>query len=161
MQRYTNVAQDALGNIIQGMSVSVFLQGTQTLATIYSDNGITVKPNPTITDALGTFFFYAANAHYDLQLTKTGLPTTQLLDILLFDVASSVSTISQTLDSIAALKALAAPAGSVTCLVRGFATAGDGGGGFYWWNAADARADDGGTIIQLNVGGVGRFNKLF
>lgn len=87
MQRYTNAAQDALGNVIQGMSVSVFLQGTQTLATIYSDNGVTTKPNPTTTDALGTFFFYAANGRYDLQFAKTGLPTTQLQDILLLDVS--------------------------------------------------------------------------
>lgn len=65
------------------------------------------------------------------------------------------------LDSIAALKALPVPGAPVTYLVRGFAAAGDGGGGFYWWNAADVTADNGGTVIQLNAGGAGRFNKLF
>lgn len=92
MQRYQNAALDALGNVIQGMTVSVFLQGTQTLATIFSDNGVTLKANPTTTDALGNFFFYAANAHYDIQLTKTGLPTTQYLDIILFDPFSGGGT---------------------------------------------------------------------
>lgn len=90
MQKYQNVAQDALGNVIPGMSVSVFAQGTQNLATIYSDNGITITPNPLTTDPLGNFTFYAANGRYDLQLTKTGLPTTQLLDIELFDSANYV-----------------------------------------------------------------------
>jgi Chaperone of endosialidase len=89
MQKYPNVTQDALGNVIQGMSVTVFLKGTQTLATLFSDNGVTGIPNPVTSDALGTFFFYAANGRYDLQFTKTGLPTTQLLDVLLFDPMGS------------------------------------------------------------------------
>lgn len=65
------------------------------------------------------------------------------------------------IDSVAALKGLAAPAGAITCLVRGYAAVGDGGGGFYWWNAADVTPDNAGTVIQLNAGGNGRFNKLF
>lgn len=65
------------------------------------------------------------------------------------------------IDSIAALKALTAPVTAATYIVRGFATVGDGGGGIYWWNAADVSADNGGTTIQLNAGGNGRFNKLF
>lgn len=73
----------------------------------------------------------------------------------------AVESVIQVLDSIAALKALSAPAGAVTYLVRGFAAAGDGGGGFYFWKAADVTADDGGTVIQLDAGGNGRFNRLF
>lgn len=95
MQRYQNAAQDALGNVIQGMSVSVFLKGTLTPATIYSDNGITSIPNPVTTDALGTFFFYAADGRYDLQFSKTGLPTTQLLDVLLADPAQILLNIAE------------------------------------------------------------------
>lgn len=67
----------------------------------------------------------------------------------------------QVVDSIAALKALAGPSGAITVMVRGYAAIGDGGGGFYWWNSADMTADNGGTVIQLNAGGTGRFNKLF
>lgn len=64
------------------------------------------------------------------------------------------------IDSITALKALPLPRGAVTYLVRGYAALGDGGGGIYYWNAADVTADNGGTVIQLNAGGDGRFNKL-
>src|SRR4029077_20912322 len=88
MQKYQNVAQDALGNIVQGMTVSVFFTGTQTLAPIFSDNVGTVKVNPTTTDSLGNFFFYVANGRYDVQLTKAGLPTTNFTDILIYDSAN-------------------------------------------------------------------------
>jgi hypothetical protein len=64
-------------------------------------------------------------------------------------------------DTIALLKAKNAPGNKHTVIVLGFAAAGDGGGGLYFWNAADVTADNGGTIIQLNAGGNGRFNKLF
>lgn len=74
--------------------------------------------------------------------------------VILDSLAGSIS-------SIALLKALAVPAGPIVLLVTGYAAAGDGGGGFYWWNAADVTADNGGTVIQLNAGGNGRFNKLF
>lgn len=75
--------------------------------------------------------------------------------------AVPVETLVQVLDTIALLKALAVPAAAVTYLVRGFGALGDGGGGFYYWKAGDVTADDGGRVLQLNVGGAGRFNKLF
>jgi hypothetical protein len=81
--------------------------------------------------------------------------------ILAFFIRAAPVVSLGVLDSIAALKALPVPNVPATYLVRGFAAAGDGGGGFYWWNAADVTADNGGTIIQLNAGGNGRFNKLF
>ena len=67
----------------------------------------------------------------------------------------------QAVDTIALLKAFLIPTSAITVIVRGYTTVGDGGGGFYWWNAADSTADNGGTVIQLNSGGAGRFNKLF
>jgi len=60
---------------VNGASVLVTLAGTVTVATIYSDNGVTVMPNPIMTDANGYFEFYAADGAYDLyvngQLTYT------------------------------------------------------------------------------------------
>lgn len=70
-------------------------------------------------------------------------------------------TIVTVIDTITLLKGVAAPATAMTYLVRGFAARGDGGGGLYFWNSGDVTADNGGSIIELNVGGVGRFNKLF
>lgn len=74
--------------------------------------------------------------------------------------ASKVDII-QVVDTMAALKALTAPGSTVTYLVRGYAALGDGAGGFYWWDAASTTADDGGTIIELDAGGNGRFKRLF
>lgn len=65
------------------------------------------------------------------------------------------------IDTVTALKALTAPAGDDTYCVLGFALKGDGGGGLYWWDAGSSETDDGGMVLQLNIGGVGRFKKLF
>ena len=75
----------------------------------------------------------------------------------------SVNAISlvTTIDSISALKALAAPAAAVTYYLRGYYAAGDGGGGHFRWNSADNTADNGGTIIQLGAGGTGRWNRVY
>ena len=61
--------------------------------------------------------------------------------------------------NVAALKALA-PGAYSTVLVQGYGAQGDGGWGMFWWNAADATADNAGTVIQPNAGGVGRWNRL-
>ena len=65
--------------------------------------------------------------------------------------------------NIAALKALAVPTSSRVFIVQGFVTAGDGGQGIFFWNATDATADNGGTVIACTANGAanGRFNKLF
>lgn len=85
-------------------------------------------------------------------------------NVALLNKNSNVAVFSPSvlvIDTMAALKAMGVPAGAITCLVRGYAAIGDGGGGYYWWNAADVTPDDAGTVIQLNAGGNGRFNKLF
>lgn len=63
-------------------------------------------------------------------------------------------------DTKAQLKALPVPTSAVTYLVRGGAALADGGGGTYYWNSADVSADNGGTILQPNAGGIGRWNAL-
>lgn len=67
MEHYTNVLQDQYGRAIGGASVTVYNSGTATLATIYSDNGVTAKTNPFRTDAFsGVVSFYADNGVYDI-----------------------------------------------------------------------------------------------
>ena len=61
-------------------------------------------------------------------------------------------------DTIVTLKTIAPPTQLLGVLVLGTTVKGDGGGGFYWWNATDARADNGVSIIQPNAGGTGRWN---
>lgn len=71
MQKLGGIARDTAGNSLAGTTVTVYLTGTLTLASIFSDNGITPKANPFTGNADGSYFFYAANGRYDLVLTKT------------------------------------------------------------------------------------------
>lgn len=50
---------------------------TNTVATIYSDNATspTAKANPFTASADGSWFFYAANGHYDVRFSGTGITT--------------------------------------------------------------------------------------
>lgn len=49
-----------------GILVTVRRKSDNSIAVIYSDNGITTKSNPITTGALGEFDFYAANDNYKL-----------------------------------------------------------------------------------------------
>lgn len=70
----------------RGATVTVYNQGTLTLSTIYSDNGITPKANPFTADATtGYWFFYAANARYDVAFSGGGITTPFTLGDFLLD----------------------------------------------------------------------------
>lgn len=56
-------------------SVTVYLYGTTTLATIYSDPNRTPKTNPFTAAADGTYFFYALDGRYDLKFSGGGIPS--------------------------------------------------------------------------------------
>lgn len=83
------------GGALAGASVYVYLKGTTTLATVYSDNGITTQSNPLTTSATGFYSFYAADGRYDLSIQKTGYITVNLTDISVDDAADA-STINAT-----------------------------------------------------------------
>jgi hypothetical protein len=72
----------------------------------------------------------------------------------------AVETVTQVVDTIAGLKALAVPSSAVTYFVRGYYAVGDGGGGTFRWRAGDATADDGGLTIAPDVG-TGRWNRIY
>ena len=91
MEHYTDVLQDTHGNIIGQATVHVYLPGTTTHATIYSDNISTVKANPFSSNTFdGTYDFYAADGRYDLVFSKPGVTFNALLTkgIALFDVST-------------------------------------------------------------------------
>ena len=72
-QKYTNVVQDASGNILSGTTVIVKLAGQSGNATIYSDALCSVvQTNPYTNASDGYFVFYARNARYDVSFSKTG-----------------------------------------------------------------------------------------
>lgn len=56
-------------------TVTVYLAGTSTLATIYSDNSSTPLANPFAGSSLGRWTFYAADAAYDVQLSGASIAT--------------------------------------------------------------------------------------
>jgi len=86
MQRYTDSITNQNGTPVVGASVQVFLTGTVTPASLFSDkNGTTPIANPVTSDTLGTFWFYAADGRYDLSITGTGISTLQINDVLLED----------------------------------------------------------------------------
>jgi hypothetical protein len=69
--------------------VTVYLAGTLTVATIYSDNSNTPLANPFTSSTTGSFYFYAANGRYDVTMSSGGLPAPVTLgDVLLADPSS-------------------------------------------------------------------------
>lgn len=86
MQKYQNSIQDVKGNAVAGASVTVYVYNTLTLATIYSDNGVTlISPGSLTTDSEGEFGFYAANGRYTVSVSATGFTSQITYDVLLFD----------------------------------------------------------------------------
>lgn len=74
--------------------------------------------------------------------------------------ANLASDVFYQVDTIAALKALAAGA-SNTVFVRGYWSVTGQGGGVFVWNSSDATADNGGTVIIPNSApGTGRWNRV-
>jgi hypothetical protein len=92
MERFQDFARNVLtGGPAAGAAITVYLQGTLTLAAIFSDNlgTPTALANPTTAASLtGYFRFYAADGRYDVLVTPTGGGTPYTLaDVLLDDPA--------------------------------------------------------------------------
>jgi hypothetical protein len=86
MQRYFNyVVNPTTNSPIPNASVTVYIAGTTTKATIYSDNGVTPTPNPLTADTYGRFFFFAANAIYDLLIDAVNFTPYTIEAQVLFD----------------------------------------------------------------------------
>jgi len=92
MKRHTDVVINQFQQVVSGASVTVKLAGTNTLANIYSDDGITPTTNPTLTDAFGRFFFYVADGRYDLVITKGTIYNYTLLDQEVSDTTQTSAT---------------------------------------------------------------------
>lgn len=79
---------------------------------------------------------------------------------LLQGVNEDVGSIPRTFTTIALLKAATAKGDMEPVNVLGYYSAGDGGGGSLYWDSAATDTDNGGTIIQSNVGGTGRWKRV-
>lgn len=73
------------------------------IATIYSDNGVTLQTNPIVCDSSGEYSFYAANGLYDKVTAVPGFTTeTQTASIMLFDSVNSPTLPSLSVGTLAA-----------------------------------------------------------
>lgn len=76
-------------------TVTVYLNGTLTLATLFSTNTSTPQANPFTASSTGFWSFYAANGRYDVSLTGGGIVgTITYSDVLLLDLGSSTGLAS-------------------------------------------------------------------
>ena len=126
MQHYFNEVQDRNGNAIRGALVSVFISGSSTLATLYSDNGITPKTNPISTDESGLFDFYAANAKYDISVSYQGKVLFTIDAIDLFDGAGVDQSLATVISTGSSASRALANRFAETANVRDFGALGDG-----------------------------------
>jgi hypothetical protein len=91
VQRYVNfIASTTSTNstlrVLSDATCTVYVAGTSTAATLYSDNGITPLANPFLSSSTGQVAFYAANGLYDLVVSKTGYLTVTISAIELDDL---------------------------------------------------------------------------
>lgn len=95
MQRYYDVVRDSFGNPAAGVSVTVYLTGTTTLATIYvdtgSDNPTTQKANPIVTGSDGSVSFAANDGDYDLYYYGTNITPFWKYRLNLFDSTTATT----------------------------------------------------------------------
>lgn len=85
MQRYFDAVQNRAGDALVGASVMVYIGGTTTPATLYSDNGVTPTANPLTTNVDGEYAFYAANGTYTLVITAANYDSETKPGTVLFD----------------------------------------------------------------------------
>jgi hypothetical protein len=64
-----NYRVDLDGPWVDSPTVTVYVSGTATIASIFDDNGITPKANPFTGPSTGLIFFYAADGVYDVLFT--------------------------------------------------------------------------------------------
>ena len=86
MQKYVNSIAASTGAPVAGASVQVNNYPAGTPAAIYSDNGLTLAPNPLTTDTNGAFAFYAADGRYQLVISGTNIQPQTVNDILIIDL---------------------------------------------------------------------------
>ena len=91
MQRYINflastTSTDSTLRVLSNATCVVYLSGTTTAATLYSDNGITPQSNPFFSSTTGQVAFYADNGVYDLIVSKIGFNTVTINGIELNDL---------------------------------------------------------------------------
>lgn len=83
LTKYRNALIDGSGNAIEGASVTVTIYGTATAADLFTDalGAFPVSGNVVLTDARGTFSFYADEGRYDMAFSLNGESLGEDLDV--------------------------------------------------------------------------------
>lgn len=81
---------------VSGCTVTVYITGTATKATLFSTNAGAALANPFVADATGHWYFYVPNRRYDVTLSGAGITSPfTLSDIQAFDPAIAVLDVTQ------------------------------------------------------------------
>jgi hypothetical protein len=99
MEQYQNSVQDTKGNALPALIQVAFL-GTNNLAPIFSDNGVTPKGNPFPADDTGEYRFYAANGRYTITVSYQD-KFDRVYDALMYDPVDSPLTAQSLKDDLA------------------------------------------------------------
>lgn len=91
MQKYSETVLDRNGNVVVGATVTVTTYPAGSSATVYSSNAVGSNANPLTTDSNGYFEFWTTNGRYSLTISKTGITTRTVSNILIQDTTVSVT----------------------------------------------------------------------
>lgn len=87
---YQAVVRSKTGKIVPGANVSVFDQGTTTLADLFSDEAATVSiDNPLQADDDGKVDFYVVAGEYDILIQRFDIEDTRFDDVSILELAPS------------------------------------------------------------------------
>src|SRR5215204_181693 len=76
MSKFFGVARDSAGSVIASPTITLFLEGTTTPTSIFSNGGLTTPlSNPFTGNSDGTYSFFVAPGSYKLRVEKTGYGT--------------------------------------------------------------------------------------
>lgn len=158
------VILNALGEAPNALgSLAFFDSGLNTLKAIYSDSTLSVPlPNPLTLGAdgritAGNGAWYGVGSYRIRCYNANGAELWMRDGVESFTASHSGS--DDTVETMEDLRALA-PNSYALVSVIGYWSAGDGGGGLWRWQAGSVDADDGGSVVQPDAGGAGRWKRL-
>lgn len=105
------------GALLPGATIDVYLKGTQTRATLFSDDNETPLGNPAYADESAKVFIYTSAERVDIQISKGGYVAPLMRGILVVDVTETLAEMQElTADAEAAKDDAVAAAASVVDL---------------------------------------------